>query len=176
MKHIASNAPSSLAGPTTLILYIVLGCLLTSCQTGVYRGYDGYLHRVPPELMYNQYPKYSAPVSNPVPRYTYPPPVAPQVKSKTRTPVAVASRQPSNFRPVRSQSGHVMPPIPNYGYHARWDTRPTVNSPNGLFWVVNPSGQVSGLPPDKFWPFWADCIYKGVPIKVFDQYDPNSRF
>lgn len=177
MKQSASNASSSLAGRTTLIMCIVLGSLLTSCEVGVYKGLDGRLYKVPPQLLYNNN-QYSTP--NRVPSYNYPPQVATrqqQNRTKTMSRSGVSTKTlRQQQESSKSQSKYVLPPIPLYGYHARWDTRPVKGSPNGLFWVVNPANQKSGLPPDNFWPFWSKCVYNGVYIKVFEKYDPKNRF
>lgn len=178
MKHTASNAPSFLAGRTTLIMCALALCL-TSCQVGVYKGLDGRLYRVPPEILYyNQYP-----APNPAPTYSYPQPVAAQqpqvqrsVQPKPRTSLATVNAPQVSQRPIRSQSKHVTPPIPREGYNARLDTRRTAEHPNGLFWVVDTAGNLTKLPPDKFWRWRAECLRHRVSIRAFDQYDPDSRF
>ena len=176
MKQSASNASSSLAGRTTLIMCIVLGSLLTSCEVGVYKGFDGHLYRVPPQLLYNN--QHTTP--NRVPSYSYLSQVATQqqqnrMKTVPQSGVSIKKQRQQQER-SKSQSKYVLPSIPLYGYHARWDTRPVKGSPNGLFWVVNPANQKSGLPPDNFWPFWSKCVYNGVYIKIFEKYDPKNRF
>jgi hypothetical protein len=97
------------------------------------------------------------------------------MKAVPQSGVSVKTERQKQER-SKSQSKYVLLPTPHYGYHARWDTRPVTGSPNGLFWVVNPSDIKSGLPPDEFWPFWSKCVYNGVYIKVFEKYDPRGRF
>ncbi len=189
----ASNASSFLTGRMSLIicmLSVVLTSSLTSCQNGYYYDANGYLRRVPESLMYRGWAQQTSQawtgygtrqsVQKSVPQVMYYQLPPAKVSSPNKTSVKAKSRSSTQSRlskpQLKSQSTWVLPPVPRSGYSARWDTRPVQGSPDGLFWVVNPANRISGLPPDKFEPFWAKCVQEGTPIKVYDRYDPGNRF
>lgn len=94
----------------------------------------------------------------------------------SRTSTSGASSQPAApIWKVPSNIDHPYPPIPTReGYHARWDTRPTPYSRDGIYRVVNRSGVTWNMKPDEFWPFWSREVYAGRYIRVFENYPLGS--
>jgi hypothetical protein len=160
----ASNAPTSLVGRMSLIVYLMVIGLLTSCQSGPYSFYQ-------PQRPTVVHIFYERPPSKTVPPSSQKSVVSRVTASKGRSS-QTARTQPSSRLP-QNQSKRVHVPTPVYEeYSARWDKRKVSDSKDGVYWVVDRWNRTWRMKPTEFWPFWAKHIYLGGRMKIYDPYSP----
>lgn len=149
---------------------LVIG-LLTSCQNSPYPAYMQQRFQVVPVYQQAPAPR-QAIVCGPSQRSSA---EVNKALKKLNSQGKVGQSQRSKRMP-KPQPRHFYVPAAKGKdfYAARWDKRVFTGFPDGVYWVVNQSGQLCkpALSPRQFWELYSECLANGWGIKMYDPYDP----